>query len=65
MKNSTPVKRTRNRLPTIWKNGGRGKMRTIQVPLGIKEEAYQIALILDHESNTDIRLERIKQILKG
>ncbi|BAP56524.1 hypothetical protein THII_2227 [Thioploca ingrica] len=65
MKSSTQVKRTRNRLPTIWKNGGRGKMRTIQVPLGIKEEAYQIALVLNHESDTDMRLERIRQILKG
>jgi hypothetical protein len=54
----------RKKKTTIWKHGGRGKMGIVHVPLGIKELTYQVARILDHESDLDIRIRKIKEILQ-
>lgn len=50
--------------PTVWKNGGRSNMRTIQVPAGVKKMTHEIAQVLDHESEFQIRLQKIKEILR-
>lgn len=54
----------RKKTPTVWKHGGRGKMRTVQVPDNIKDLTYQIALILDNESDFCVRLKQIEKILQ-
>jgi len=54
----------RKKKTTIWKHGGRGKMGIVHVPLGIKELTYQVARILDHEPDLDVRLRKIREILQ-
>ena len=54
----------RKKKTTIWKHGGRGKMRIVHVPFGIKELTYQVARVLDHEPDLDVRLRKIKEILQ-
>ena len=63
MSNEYSKEQKQKKIP-IWKHGGRGKMGIVHVPLGIKKLTYQVARVLDHEPDLDVRLRKIKEILQ-